>query len=123
MEFSSKDPFPEPCSKNTPKFILILGKNKTHKVFLNYGKYTYTNTYIAIFAPFAYLVPKEAEECDKSPGQGFKVVLSHLMRALVFKRGYPTAALLLRQIPDSQICHYSVEDEDVPVLLLLSLTS
>lgn len=72
MEFSSKDPFPEPCSKNTPKFILILGKNKTHKVFLNYGKYTYTNTYIAIFAPFAYLVPKEAEECDRSPGQGFR---------------------------------------------------
>lgn len=54
--------------------------------------------------------------------KALEVVLSHLMRVLVFKRGYPTAALLLRQIPDSQICCYSVEDEDVPVLLL-SLTS
>lgn len=125
MEFSSKDPFPEPCSKNTPKFILILGKNKhINEVFFKLWK-IHIHKYIHIYLCTICIPGTQGSQKNATDLQdkALEVVLSHLMWALVFKHGYPTAALLLRQIPDSQIRHCSAEDEDVPGLLLLSLAS
>lgn len=64
---------------------------------------------------------KKTEECIRFPGAVVQVVLSHLMRALGIKTGSPIAQVL-RQLSNTQICHYNSEDEDAPWLLLFSLT-
>ncbi|EGV95600.1 hypothetical protein I79_017515 [Cricetulus griseus] len=40
------------------------------------------------------------------------------MLMLGIKHGNPTAEALVRQIPNSQMCHYTIEGEDGPLLFL-----
>lgn len=86
------------------------------KFFLKLWK-IHINKYIHIW--FCTICIPGAQGSQKSAtdlqDKASEVVLSHVMWVLVFKREYPAPALLLRQIPDSQICRYSVEDEDVAV--------
>lgn len=93
------------------------------KAFKNMESCTLAHTQIHIYLhhliPGAQVSQKSASDLQD---KALKVVLSHLMWMLGTKFGYPTAALLLSQIPNSPICHYNVEDEDTTLMFLSSIT-
>lgn len=84
--------------------------------------HTQIHTYLSLYHLHTWY-PRKPEECNRSPGQGFRSSSKPSDVGSSIQTWVPNSSFTTEEIPDSQICYYSVEDEDVPVLLLLSLTS